>query len=385
VTLPPGCDVAVIGGGLAGLLAADRLQRAGAAVVLVEGVSGPSPATDRSLGIVGLGWIDSPARLVSGLGETTARGLHAWSALAIESLVATAVDLGVPIERTGSWRVSLDDLEAVEWRESARLLAAWGLADARECTTEERDRLTSGGATGAVFVPGDGLADVPAITRSLRARFLSAGGVAVRGDARLDDVAGAPLVRLGAGELRCELAVVAAGASAPSVHPFFASCVYPVRVQGLRLAAQHLPRAPEPAPVIARHRFEAWHRDRDGGLRFVGCRWGAQPEMEAGVTDDEALSDGVSRAQDGFLASHLGVRAEAPRERWAGIVAYTCDGLPLLGPLPGAPKVLALLGWAGWGMGLMARAVDEITAAVLGEPPPDGAGTPRWLQARRLL
>jgi hypothetical protein len=47
--------------------------------------------------------------------------------------------------------------------------------------------------------------------------------------------------------------------------------------------------------------------------------------------------------------------------------------------------VIALTGWSGWGLGLIARAVDEITSAMLGLPAPDGAGTPSWLQTRRLV
>ena len=186
----------------------------------------------------------------------------------------------------------------------------------------------------------------------------------------------------GDAELPCELVVVAGGPSAPTVHPFFRTCIYPVRLQAQRVEGGGAQLGE--SPVIARHRFEAWHRDGDD-LLFVGCRWGEQPEMEAGVIDDTAVSTKVSTRQDEFLASRLGIGLDAFRTRWSGIVAYTCDGLPILGPLPGAPKVLGLVGWSGWGLSLLSRAVDEITAAMLGESPPDGVGTPSWLVARRLI
>lgn len=380
--LPARCDVAVLGGGLGGLLTAEALARSGASVVLLEGAPGPAAASDRSLGIVGLGWLDSPWRLTRGLGERTARGLLAWSALAMKSLAATSARLGAPIRPTGSWRVSLDEGEALEWIESARLLESWGLSEPRPAAPDELPSIAQG-LHGALFLPGDGLLDVAGLLTALRASLDAAGGVRIaQGAATLDERHGAPVVRVGKRVLLCELAVVAAGVGAPTAHPFFRSCVYPVRVQAQRVTLHEVPDGP---PVIARHRFEAWCRESASSLCFVGSRWAEQPEMEAGVSDDARCSDRVSARQEEFLSDRLGVPRDAPRDRWSGIASYTCDGLPLVGPLPGEPRVIALTGWSGWGLGLIGRAVDEITAAILGEPAPDGAGTPSWLQARRLV
>lgn len=373
MTLPARCDVAVLGGGLAGLLTAERLQRAGASVVLLEGER--PAASSRSLGAVALGWTDSPARLALGLGEDVARALCAWSALAVESLFATCGRLDVPHQRCGSWRLCLDERERREWDDSRTLLDRWGLGG------ELTERPARGGEHGAIGLGADGVVDVARLLDALRSGFEAAGGQRVALDGVLAEEAGAPTVTTREGVLHAELAVAAAGAHAVSAHPFFRTTVVPVRVQGQRVRASVVD---DPRPVLARHRFEAWTRDGDH-LSFVGCRWAEQPEMEAGVTDDSTLSERVSKAQDRFLAERLGVPEEAPRERWAGIVAHTCDGLPLLGPLPGAPKVIGLVGWSGWGLSLVSRAVDEVTAAMLGEPPPDGVSTPGLLTARRMV
>lgn len=357
-------------------------------MVLFDEAPGPVASSGRSLGIVSAGFVDSPWRLKAGLGERTARGLSFWSSLAVQSLTRTAAELGVPIEATGTWHAALDQQEKEEWVESARLLRDWGIAETRVAHASELSELGLPGAiAGAVHVAGGGSLDVGAFMQALAARFFEAGGRCLSGHSvTLDERQGAPVALVGDQALECELAVVAAGASAPSVHPFFGSCVYPVRLQGQRLEAAQVTGARIPAaPVLARHRFEAWGRERDGGLGFVGSRWAEQPEMEAGVTEDTSVSGKVSEKQDAFLAERLGVSTEARRDRWTGIVAYTCDGLPILGPLPGAPKVIGLVGWSGWGLALMAQAVDEVTAAILGEDPPGGAGTPSWLVARRLI
>jgi len=387
VSLPSRCDVAVLGGGLGGLLTAEALARAGASVVLIEAAKGPVAASERALGIVGLGWLDSPARLTSGLGERTARGLLAWSALAMQSLAATTARLDVPLHPTGSWRASLDAGESGEWAESSRLLKSWGLSEPRSASPDELTSIARG-LHGAFFLPGDGVLEVGGLLKALRASFDSAGGTrSVQMSATLEERDGAPVVRLGEKILKCELAVVSAGVGAPEAHSFFRKCVYPVRIQAQRVTARVTPGSPPgtACPVIARHRFESWYRDSSTSLCFVGARWADQPEMGAGVTDDSRCSERVSARQDEFLSARLGVPMDAPRDRWSGIVSYTCDGLPLVGPLPGAPKVIALTGWSGWGLGLIARAVDEITSAMLGLPAPDGAGTPSWLQTRRLV
>lgn len=378
------CDVAVVGGGLTGLLAADRLARAGADVLLIDSPQPPAAASTRSAGLVALGWIDSPARLVAALGEPRARSLVAWSAAAVDSLRATAAELAVPWEPTGSLRVAMDPQDATAWGESVDLLQRWGLgggatllADGAVGALGPGDRFLA-----AARVPGDAVIDLRQLLTALTRRFGEVGGRTVSATVSVEAGSGAPVLVGADGErITAELVVAAPGVAAPTLHPFFRSCVCPVRVQGLELSAGG---NAVPTPILARHRFESAVATPFGGLVFSGCRWADQPEMGAGETDDGTLSARVSAAQDAWLAQNLGLEVDAAR-RWAGIVTYTCDGLPLIGPLPGAPRVIAAVGWSGWGLALAPRAVDVICAGILGESPPDGEPLPDLLTARRLV
>ena len=380
----PRCDVAVVGGGLTGLLAADRLARSGADVLLIDHRGPPAAATARATGVVALGWIDSPARLAAGLGEPITEHLMRWSAEAVASLRRTAAELGVSWRPTGSLRLALDPGDAAAWETSIALMQRWGLGGGcRPVSDGELAALGPGqGLVGGAVVPDDAVVDLSALVAALAERFTASGGRRLDAQVTLEAGSGAPILSMAHGSrLTAELVVAAAGACSATLHPFFGSCIYPVRLQGLHTAAGVSSLA---APVLARHRFEVACPEADGALSFVGCRWADQPEMGAGETDDAQLSERVTARQDAWLRDNLGVDVGEPR-RWSGIVACTCDGLPILGPLPGAPRVIAAVGWSGWGLALAPRAVDSICAAILGEDPPPGVETPRALTARRLI
>ncbi len=357
------CDVAVIGGGLAGLLAA-RALGSEADVVLVDGGPGPAAASSRCLGIVAAGGAESPARLASALGEARAAELWRWSADSCRRLLDLAEELGVPVGRGGSLRRAIGRVEAAEWEASVPLLRAWTGLDVT--------------ASEAVHVPGDGQLDPGLLLEAL------AGDRGVRrlaGPARIDRVGGDGVeLALADRPLRAEMVVVAAGVGCPSVHGWFEPMLFPVRLQGLRTLP--ISAGSVPIPCLARHRFEAWLQEPSGALAFVGCRWAEQPEMEAGVTDDASISDAVLAKQRDFLARQLPDLELEVTETWTGIEAFSCDGLPLVGPLPGRARVIALTGWGGWGLSWIARAVADVTDSILGRGRPE---TPAVLAPRRML
>ncbi len=233
----------------------------------------------------------------------------------------------------------------------------------------------TGGFHGGVLVHGDGQVDLAALLAALTEGAPSLTGRATLGGATADGLR----LRVDDREVLAEIVVVAAGPGSASVHPWFGPMLYPVRLQGARTAPLALPPA---RPALIRHRFEAWAPRPDGGLGFVGCRWAEQPEMEAGVTDDEAISAKVLDRQRAFLEAHVADPAAAQIvEAWSGIGTASCDGLPIVGPLPGNPRVVALSGWGGWGLSWIGAAVSDVCDGILGRP---AAAVPPTVAARRL-
>jgi len=377
-------DVVVIGDGLSGLLVADHL--ASDSSVLRIGCPAVVPATDRSSSIVACGAQDSPARLVLGMGEERASQYWQWSVSSVDALFATAAELGVPYSREGSWRLALDERELGEWTSSLTLLDRWRADLHRTWKAGDQQELATlgEGFAGGVFLPHDGVINPVELSSALRQRlgdrahFVADTSKVLPGS----DHDGARLIELGSGTVvSAEMVVIAAGWNAAAVEPALGGMVYPVRLQALRTEA--LDRRPYKVPVLARHRFESWHCNPSGELIFCGCRWAEQPEMGAGIQDAEGRSDAVLARQREFINLHLpSAREAAIREVWSGIAAWSCDGLPLVGTLPGNPRVSVLGGWGGAGLSLIAGAARAVSDGILGR---EGEPAPSFLQPRRML
>jgi glycine/D-amino acid oxidase-like deaminating enzyme len=367
-------DVAVVGSGLAGLLVADALADH-CDVIRIEGGGTPAPASHRSMGIVARGGMDSPARLKLALPDQ-AESIWRWSGRAVGRLLDQAEALGVAVDRAGTYRVSLGEPEWREWQTSARLLEQWGV-DSRELSSAEVETEGLGcGFDGAVWIGGEGQVALGSLLDALEAKLHGRAEVRT-GTARVDKTLGGVTLQTADGAVHAEVAILAAGANSRSVHPWFKPMVFPVRVQSL-----HIPGARLPGPALVRHRFEAWTSDA-AGVGFVGCRWAEQPEMEAGVTDDGSVSDLVIERSREFLGRHHPDLDLAGARASAGITAFSCDGLPLVGPLPGEPRVHALCGWGGWGLSWIGAAAEDVAAAVLGSGTVDAI--PAALRPRRMV
>jgi glycine/D-amino acid oxidase-like deaminating enzyme len=345
----------------------------------------PVPATQRSFGIVAAGGHDSPSRLAHAVGEAEAQALWSFSRRSTQRLLA--LDPGAV---RGVWRIALQSGENEEWQDSCRLIEGWeanpGL---RSADGAELARLGVGsGFAGGVRVADDGCVDLTVVRRHLDGLATDQDLDILSGSATITTIDGQG-VRLDRGPslppVLAEIVIVAAGIGSRTVHPFFEDLLYPVRLQARRSAAG-LENGPRFDACVARHRHEAWCPTPDGGLDFTGCRWAEQPEMEAGVVDDVAISERVGGKQDGFIEQHLAGNPRASggvTARWTGIANYSCDGLPLVGPVPGSPRVLALTGWCGWGLSWIGESVEAVSAAVLGET--GGVEPAPLLAPRRML
>ncbi len=86
----------------------------------------------------------------------------------------------------------------------------------------------------------------------------------------------------------------------------------------------------------------------DGTVVAAGARQ-ARRRRRSGYLESPTAE--VQGALDAFLAATFpGLAASPVRSRWAGIEAFTDDGLPRIGEVPGVPGVLYAAGLNGHGL-----------------------------------
>jgi glycine/D-amino acid oxidase-like deaminating enzyme len=377
-------EVAVIGGGIVGLSTAYWLAREGNSVpLLLEAGHLAGRASGRNAGFLLTGSPEPFTDLEAEAGPEAARAFWELSRENRELLRADLIDSGkvdCDFVGEGSWLAAVagedeSDAEAeveslrasgerlaelgfeIEWREGPEVVRAAGTPRVRA----------------ALHQPRDGGLDPVLLCRGIA----NTGGFAVRtgawvhrleprGDGRIEIVADG-------GNVVAERVVVAVNAYAAAILPRLAAKIRPVR--GQMVASEPVPRFVSGVWYLNRG-FEYVRQLRDGTVLVGGGRQ-ASSKTEVGYL--EVPTAGVQGSLETFVrAAYPPLHDKALVRRWAGVMAFTPDGMPLAGEDPGMPGVLYAAGFNGHGMSLgfitgrwlARRALGTTTEALL--PPAGG-------------
>jgi glycine/D-amino acid oxidase-like deaminating enzyme len=369
-TLPPHAEIAVLGAGIAGCVASLGLARAGARVVVLDSRRPGEGATGRSAGFLIRGTADHPIHVAAALGETRTLELWQYTAASLDALMALVDSEGMScgLRRSGGLVLALDADEARDLEASARLVGGIGAPGELWSTAEVGQRTGFAGFTAGWFRPDDAMVDPARLCGALAAAAVRAGACILPGVTVShveDPPRGSLRIHTDRGVLPADRALLAVNSALGRLVPTLADVVTPVRAQ------MHVT-APDPRgvslswPVYAHHGYEYWRQEPTGELLFGGARW-AEPAAERGVIDDARVSEVVYAAQRDFVRRHLPALATlAPAARWTGIMAYTPDGLPLVGALPGRDRQWVCAGWNGHGLALAPRSATLLSEVLLG-------------------
>lgn len=358
-------DVAVLGAGITGIAAAWFLRERGISTAVVDRGAVATGATGRNAGLLLAGGSQCYAMAVRSHGRERARRLWEFSRENHE-LLRGLVE-GAPIDgdyaRRGSYTLACSGNEADALGKSARLLQQDGFR-AEYLEDVEVARLFPGaGFKAGLFHPDDGEIHPVRFVRGLAAAAEARGARIFEGSPVTDVELGPTSVALvtARGRLEASMLLLASNAWTPLLIPYFENAI--VGVRGQMFATEPCPRRLLPAPVYADFGFEYFRQLPDGRLLVGGGRRAAlDAEMSYAETPTAAVQEAAERF---FFNCFPEARALKITHRWAGIMGFSGDELPSIGPVPGSANVYAAAGYHGHGMGLAvaaARGVADMIA-----------------------
>jgi glycine/D-amino acid oxidase-like deaminating enzyme len=363
-------DVLVIGAGLVGCAAAHFAAQAGRQVVITEARDIALGASSRNAGFMITGPDTYYHHAVKRHGHAAAREVWAISEQTHRYWRAVARAEGVPLAECGSLLLAESAEEARDLEQAARALQADGIP----VEYHSADPLHRG-YHAALRQPWDGAVQPYSLAQAV---FRQSGAELVANNeayAIHDQDARGVLVETRLFRFRAQYVMICANAYAPYLHPYFAGKVIPTRGQCLVTAPL------KDGPILGTCGYSdygfMYYRDTFDGRLLIGGGRKQNKALEHDTTDDRITAP-VQAVLDAYLRARF-PDVDAPVERrWAGIMGFSVDGLPLAGTLPGQPRMGFAVGFTGHGLALGAGVAERAVDVLLNG---GGAGA---VDARRL-
>jgi gamma-glutamylputrescine oxidase len=359
------CDVVVVGAGLVGAAVAARLVSEGVDTAVLEAQSVAAGATGRCAGMVLTGLAGHYNWAVAAYGRYKAGNVWALTVEGRERLVETAERLRVPVKRTGSFALAVDDAEAEALQESITLLREDGF----NAHFDSDDPLKRG-FRAALRYPDDVEVDATALTWAL----LTANDVTVHERTEVYSLereeSGVRIWAQGRTVL-CSAVVLAVNGYAPLLDFYFTDKVAPTR--SLVLATEPLDRVVLEQPCCADYGYEYCRQLPDRQLLLGSWRRPRSPSQEQekdtgagqerGTELDDVVHDGLLR----FALHHFPDVEVKTRNasRRSGVMGFTPDGLPLVGRLPDLPQAYFAVGLGGRGLAWAFVVAERLVQSML--------------------
>lgn len=373
--LPKGVDLVVVGGGVAGVSAALEAERRGMRALVLERNHVASGASGRNAGFLMRGMAENYTVAIEQYGRARARAAWKLSEDNLKDLVALGAEELRSFQRIPSVLLALEEREEKQLRESLALLREDGF-DALWVNDGADAAWTSGIALGGLVNPHDGAVNPIELLHWLSGKLREPvrEGVEV---ASFEANAKSVVVRTSAGDVEAGRVLLCTNAYVGEMLPSLREMVRPRRGQMLSIRLKGSDGAPWrrlDASYYLNFGHEYVRQTFDGTVVLGGFRW-KQAERETGYEDyppPDLQRELVGLAQSLFCDE--GESAQDAFEvlaRWSGVMGFSPDGMPLVGPVReewnGAERVWFCGGFTGHGMSLGHRTATLAVGAILGE------------------
>ena len=373
--LPPTSDVAVVGAGLLGAATSYWLARAGLSVVLLERTAPAFGATGRNGGIVSVGPAEPYPGAIVRLGHETVRTIYTLTLENRALLRQVLAEEGIACDyrEPGHLSLALCEEQLMGQSEIVAALQGDGFTDTLLDRAQAQaliDTPLGPEIAGGKFIPGNGLVHSARLVQGLV-------GAAQRHGARacmatvtqvLPNGSGV-LVRTLQGKLHAGTVIIATNAWIGELVPALAGLIIPVRGQALTYAPI-TPVFTTGMSVAITPTGEYWQQTVDGSIVLGGCR-AVAPGQDVGIRESQPTREVQAALEQVFPRLFPQLSGLRVQQRWAGLMAFTPDYLPIADRAPGLPGVWVAGGFSGHGMPFGMRLGQLICKAVTSGAAPD--------------
>lgn len=359
------CEVAIIGGGITGCMLAEHLTAMGRDVVLVDRERAGFGSTLASTAM--LQWeIDLPLRRLASLyGFEAAADVYRRSFSAVAGLIDLSGELGLSCNFLARDTIYLaaGEVGRRELQEECELRHRAGLPG---LLLDHAALLASFGLDreAAIVSPGSAEADPLSLCHALLERAARRGALILRDEAvSYDGTAHSAAVVLSGGQ------VIEAGHVILATGYVMPDCL----VTDLHQVASSwaVATVPQDPQGLWPSRALIWEASED----YIYCRttsegrivFGGEDEEHDDPTRREAQAQAKTSALQDKLQALLPEADARISHHWSGAFGKTSDGLPLIGRVPGQPRMLAAYGYGGNGITFSYLASRLLGALIAGE------------------
>jgi glycine/D-amino acid oxidase-like deaminating enzyme len=358
-------DLAILGGGVTGVSAAWFLASRGCRVALLERDVLASGATGRNAGFLLCGVASTYSVAVKSHGRERARALWALSRdnhALLRGLVEQE-KIDCLYARRGSTTLALSEQEAKALARSAAQLTEDGFRAEFLDDTAAARAFPGSGVLAGLHHPDDGEIHPARFVRGL-ARSAEDRGARIYERTpvtKISSTADSVTLETPGGRLSASMLLLATNAYTGLLHPYFEGAI--VGMRGQMFATEPCPEHLIPNPVYVDFGFEYFRQLPDGRILAGG---GRRASLDTELTFVDRPTDKVQGAIESFLYSCFpGARRLRITHRWAGIMGFSCDELPNVGPLPGSVNTYVAAGYHGHGMGYAVAAAKSVSEMML--------------------
>ena len=367
-------QVAVIGAGITGTATALWLARAGKQVRVLEARSIAAGASGRNGGFIASGTTASYSNVIQRYGRERAKHLWAFTIRNHELLKSLIDELeqsgwSCSYRRNGSLKLALNEPELEQVMQSSSLLNE----DGWEVQILYRDDLPirlRNAYIGGAYCPANGEFHPARFVTGL-AWLAQQAGATFHGECQVIGISAnedGVLLQTPGGNLHARALVLATNAWLPGLGTLVGanwlnSCIFPTR--GQVIATEPVSEQLFPSPCSADEGYQYWRQLPDGRLVVGG--WRNRSFDTESQTYDETPNEAVQQHLDTFVHATLNLPHVKITNRWAGIMGFTSDSLPLIGRLPGVPNCFIAGGYTGHGNAFAIHAAKLVSELVQGK------------------